>query len=123
DGHGEADVAAACGLCNSLEPKLRCKDCFRGLMFCMKCMIGLHACNTLHHLKVYKFYYQWLYTYSQHLTTQLLCACWYSATPIVPNTAATFNVLEHFHLLTFESKVSVFKFFHTLTHRTDNVYI
>lgn len=60
---------------------------------------------------------------AQHPTTQLLRARWYPATPIAPNTAATFNVLEHFHLLTFESKASVFEFFHTLMRRTDNVYI
>ena len=62
DGRGEADVAAACGLCNAPEPKLRCKDCFGGLMFCTKCMIDLHACNPLHRLEVYTFYYQRLYT-------------------------------------------------------------
>jgi hypothetical protein len=60
---------------------------------------------------------------AQHRTTQLLRARWYPATPITPSTAATFNVLEYFHLLTFESKASVFEFLHALMRRTNNVYI
>lgn len=60
---------------------------------------------------------------AQHPTTQLLRARWYPATTIVPNTAATFNVLEHFHLLTFESKASVFEFLHVLMRRTNNIDI
>jgi hypothetical protein len=60
---------------------------------------------------------------AQHRTTQLLRARWYPATPVTPNTAATFNVLEHFHLLTFESKASVFEFLHALMRRTNNISI
>ncbi|KAG2048880.1 hypothetical protein BDR06DRAFT_894657 [Suillus hirtellus] len=37
-----------------------------------------------------------------------------------PQTAATFNVLEHFHLLSYESKISAYKFFHGLARHTDN---
>jgi hypothetical protein len=57
---------------------------------------------------------------AEHATIQLLRARWYPATPIAPNTAATFNVLEYFHLLTFESKASVFEFLHSLMRRTNN---
>lgn len=53
-------------------------------------------------------------------TMQLLRARLYPATVQAPKTAATFNVLEFFHLLTFDSKASVFEFYHTLTRRTDN---
>jgi hypothetical protein len=60
---------------------------------------------------------------AQHRTTQLLRARWYPATPVTPNTAATFSVLEHFHLLTFESKASVFEFLHALMRRTNNISI
>lgn len=54
------------------------------------------------------------------VTTQLLRARLYPATVQAPKTAATFNVLEFFHLLTFDSKASVFEFYHTLSRRTDN---
>ncbi|KZP23155.1 hypothetical protein FIBSPDRAFT_952228 [Athelia psychrophila] len=53
-------------------------------------------------------------------TIQLLRARLYPASAQAPKTAATFNVLEFFHLLTFDSKASVFEFYHTLTRRTDN---
>lgn len=51
---------------------------------------------------------------------QLLCAGLYPATTQVPVTAATINALEHFHLLTFESKTSAFKYHNTLSRLTDN---
>ncbi|KIK80550.1 hypothetical protein PAXRUDRAFT_15722 [Paxillus rubicundulus Ve08.2h10] len=37
-----------------------------------------------------------------------------------PHTAATFHVLELFHLLSFKLKVSAYDFYHTLKRRTDN---
>jgi hypothetical protein len=52
DGRGELGVAAACGLCQMEEPKLRCEECFGGLMFCGKCLVDLHACNPLHRIEV-----------------------------------------------------------------------
>jgi CxC2 like cysteine cluster associated with KDZ transposases len=51
---------------------------------------------------------------------QVLRARWYPATSITPKTAATFNALEYFHLLTFESKASVFEYIKTLMRRMDN---
>ena len=43
--------------------------------------------------------------------------------PSHPTTAATFNILEHFHLLTFELKALVFVFLHVLMCRTNNIDI
>lgn len=43
---------------------------------------------------------------AQTKTVQLLRVSWYPATTTDPRTAVTFAVLEHFHLLTFELKVS-----------------
>ncbi|KAG2093898.1 uncharacterized protein F5147DRAFT_747869 [Suillus discolor] len=54
---------------------------------------------------------------------QLLCARWFSATSSKPQTAATFAVMEFFHLLSFESKVSPYEFYHSLSRRTDNTRI
>ncbi|KAG1855591.1 hypothetical protein F4604DRAFT_1883229 [Suillus subluteus] len=51
---------------------------------------------------------------------QLLHLQWFPATMINPRTAATFAVIEFFHLLSFESKASAYKFYHSLTRRTDN---
>lgn len=51
---------------------------------------------------------------------QLLRARLFPATAVAPKTASTFAALEFFHLLTFESKSSVFEFWNTLKRRTDN---
>ncbi|KAF8066722.1 hypothetical protein FPV67DRAFT_1768075 [Lyophyllum atratum] len=51
---------------------------------------------------------------------QLLRARFYPATTIFPKTAATFDVLETFQLLSFMSKASAFEFYQTLVRRTDN---
>jgi hypothetical protein len=51
---------------------------------------------------------------------QLLCVQWYPATISEPQTTATFMVLQNFHLLSFESKVSAYEFYHLLARCTDN---
>ncbi|KAG1875869.1 hypothetical protein C8R48DRAFT_745561 [Suillus tomentosus] len=52
-----------------------------------------------------------------------LCGRFFPSTSTDPRTAATFAVLEHFHLLLFESKVSAYKFYHCLARRSDNTGI
>ncbi|KAG1886583.1 hypothetical protein F4604DRAFT_1917395 [Suillus subluteus] len=54
---------------------------------------------------------------------QLLRRRLFPATSTDPRTAATFAVLEHFHLLSFESKVSAYEFYHSLARRSDNTGI
>lgn len=51
---------------------------------------------------------------------QLLRARWYPATTTDPQTAATFSVLRLYHLLSFESKVSAYEFYHSLARCSDN---
>lgn len=51
---------------------------------------------------------------------QLLRASLYPSTSINPNTAATFTVLKHFQMLTFEGKLSAFAFIRTLERLTNN---
>ncbi|KZP27030.1 hypothetical protein FIBSPDRAFT_731485, partial [Athelia psychrophila] len=53
-------------------------------------------------------------------TVQLLRARLYPATVQAPKTAATFNLLELFHLLTFKAKASAFEFYNALARRSDN---
>ncbi|KAG1778278.1 hypothetical protein EV702DRAFT_1026696 [Suillus placidus] len=57
---------------------------------------------------------------AQSPTTQLLRARWFPATTTDPKTAATFRLLHHFHILTFESKASAFEVWQTLSRLTDN---
>ncbi len=52
--------------------------------------------------------------------TQLLRHRLYPATSTNPQTAATFRLLETFHLLSGQSKISAFEFYLTLARKSDN---
>jgi len=54
------------------------------------------------------------------MVQQLLRFRLYPATVHNPNTAATFRVLNHFQLLSFESKSSVYEYYQTLVRESDN---
>jgi hypothetical protein len=57
---------------------------------------------------------------AQSHVQQLLRVGWFPATTSDPRTAATFRVLRQFHILSFESKVSAYEFYHSLVRLTDN---
>lgn len=57
---------------------------------------------------------------AQTHTVQLLCTRWYPAMVMDPWTAATFRVLNHFQMYTFESKGSAFEYYQALARLTDN---
>ncbi|KAG1775873.1 hypothetical protein EV702DRAFT_972290, partial [Suillus placidus] len=50
----------------------------------------------------------------------LIRARLFPATATNPQSAATFALMEFFHLLTFESKVSAYEFYHSIARQTDN---
>lgn len=52
---------------------------------------------------------------------QLLRMRWWPATVTSPKTAATFRLLEWFHILGNQSKVSAYEYYMSLVRRTDNV--
>jgi hypothetical protein len=54
------------------------------------------------------------------LNKQLLCIGWWPATPLDPKTAATFEVLHHFHLLNLQGKVTGYSFYRALEYQMDN---
>jgi hypothetical protein len=57
---------------------------------------------------------------AQTHTRQLLRATWFPTTTNQPRTAATFRVLEQFHILSLESKLSSYEFYHSIARLTDN---
>ncbi|KAG1884343.1 hypothetical protein F4604DRAFT_1878735 [Suillus subluteus] len=57
---------------------------------------------------------------AQTHTKQLLHAAWFPATTADPRTAATFRILEQYHLLSFESKASRYEFYRSIACLTDN---
>ncbi|KAG1844729.1 hypothetical protein C8R48DRAFT_617802 [Suillus tomentosus] len=58
---------------------------------------------------------------SQTHTKQLLRMGWFPSTTVDPRTAATFRLLHHYHILSFESKASAYEFYHSLVRISDNV--
>jgi CxC2 like cysteine cluster associated with KDZ transposases len=58
--------------------------------------------------------------YDVPLNKQLLRIGWWPATPLEPRTAATFEVLKHFHILNLQGKVTGYSFYQTLEYQTDN---
>jgi hypothetical protein len=56
----------------------------------------------------------------QRYTIQLLRSRLYPATVTQPHSAATFEVLKFFELLSYESKCSAFEIYQTLSRLTDN---
>ncbi|KAF9487700.1 hypothetical protein BDN71DRAFT_1404420 [Pleurotus eryngii] len=54
---------------------------------------------------------------------QLLRHRLFPATSVAPRTAATFAVLDHFHMLSLEGKVSAFEFWRALARTTDKTEI
>ncbi|THU79838.1 hypothetical protein K435DRAFT_696936, partial [Dendrothele bispora CBS 962.96] len=61
-----------------------------------------------------------LYFQAQDEVRQLLRSRLYPATQSTPRTAATFRLLEHFHILSFVSKASVRDYYASLERMTDN---
>ncbi|KAG1826110.1 uncharacterized protein BJ212DRAFT_1258797, partial [Suillus subaureus] len=62
-------------------------------------------------------------TSTQPHIIQLLHVCLFPATTIDLKTVVTFWALEYFQMLSFKSKVSVFEFYKTAAHLTDNTGI
>ena len=60
-------------------------------------------------------------THAQIHTIQILQHGWYPAMVNQPKTAATFQVLECFHLVTFKSKASPYEFYYSLAQETNNI--
>lgn len=57
------------------------------------------------------------------LARQLLRAGWYPATHLSPQMCATFELMQLFHLLSLQSKVSHYHFYKALQYKTDNTGI
>jgi hypothetical protein len=55
-----------------------------------------------------------------HTRFQLLRFGWFPSTVTRPKSAFTFDVLDTFHLLTLQGKTSVYDFYYTMAHKSDN---
>ncbi|KAG2066498.1 hypothetical protein BDR04DRAFT_1129977 [Suillus decipiens] len=57
---------------------------------------------------------------SQMHTRQLLHMGWFPSTSVDPRTEATFQVLQHYQILSFKSKTSAYEFYRSLVRISDN---
>ncbi|KAF8839151.1 hypothetical protein BDN67DRAFT_982034, partial [Paxillus ammoniavirescens] len=108
-----------CYLCKTSPATIRCDKCFGVNMYCPPCILSLHEKNPLHRLKEWTgecFEKRTLRDFG--LCIQLGHAVGESSEKLC--TAATFSLLEMFHLLSFESKVSSYEFYNLLTRCSDN---
>ncbi|KAG2034846.1 hypothetical protein BDR03DRAFT_869259, partial [Suillus americanus] len=100
------------GLCIQLghPAGIQCNNPVRAFNFTVLDISGIHSvtlffCNCA--------------TTKTHMV-QLLCTHWYPATTTDPQTTATFHLLNHFQMYTFESKGSAFEYWQALFCLTDN---
>lgn len=71
--------------------------------------------NGIHHVAIDQ-----CRCYGVDLYQQLLRIGWWPGTPLEPKSAATFEVLNHFHILNLQGKVTGYSFYQALEYQTDN---
>ncbi|KZP17622.1 hypothetical protein FIBSPDRAFT_957071 [Athelia psychrophila] len=147
DGRGDHMHTLKCPACgDAADPTVRCHDCYEGSLICVNCAVATHAVHPTHRverwntshfepttLKALGLRIQLGHSVGEHCINPIptagddfsrLSSSFapdYTPPPSkLPKTAATFNMLEFFHLLTFQSKASAFEFYYTLARRTDN---
>ncbi|KAG2111490.1 hypothetical protein DEU56DRAFT_919993 [Suillus clintonianus] len=128
---GRGDTCHSCHSCGNSNAVFRCEDCFSVALYCQSCVMNLHQNMPLHRLKkwhdgagqrcrkpkpAFDDDFTVIDVHGIHEVALDFC----NSTSTDPRTAATFTVLEHFHLLSFESKVSAFEFYHCVARRSDN---
>ncbi|KAJ7691221.1 hypothetical protein B0H14DRAFT_3532032 [Mycena olivaceomarginata] len=134
-----------CRLCGAGKPDHRCRHCLNGgELICHGCVVAAHAKLPFHIIEYWtgEMFVRKslkdlglldLYGVHEvgldycgcgrggHTTVQLLRAQLWPATTTNPKTAATFAVLRHYQLLSFESKCSALEFYQSLARQTDNL--
>ncbi|KAG0698532.1 hypothetical protein DFH29DRAFT_983865 [Suillus ampliporus] len=151
EGRGEYIEDSLCGHCQKSARTIRCTDCFLPELCCPPCTVERHRHLPLHRLQHWNgHYFERISLKTLGLRIQLghrmddTCCNPQRAfnddfviidtngihevgldfsTVTDPKTAATFNILEQYHKLSFESKASAFEFYHSLARLSDNVGI
>ncbi|KAG0693981.1 hypothetical protein DFH29DRAFT_985384 [Suillus ampliporus] len=126
--------AQSCLECNSPSLEYQCEDCLGSELYCSTCILLAHVHHPLHRLQLghttgqeclnprrtFNDDFVVVDTHTESHVQQLLRISWFPLTTSDPKTTATFRVLEQYHLLSFESKVSTYEFYHTLRWMSDN---
>ncbi|KAG1820913.1 uncharacterized protein BJ212DRAFT_1550103 [Suillus subaureus] len=119
--------------CGSVNLSFQCRECFGMEMHCKDCIPEYHCHLPLHIMEMWNgSFFEWVSLKTLGLHIQLsrnLHDCYVNgihevtldfSTTTNPCTTATFGVLEHYHLLSFESKVSAYEFYHSLAWHSNN---
>ncbi|KAG0693373.1 hypothetical protein DFH29DRAFT_985500 [Suillus ampliporus] len=133
--------AQSCSECNCPSPEYRCRDCLGSEIYCLPCILLAHVRHPLHRLELchttgqkclnprraFNDDFIVVDTHGIHKVSLDFCNCATAQSHIqqllqisYPKTTATFRILEHYHLLSFESKVSAFEFYNALSRMSDN---
>ncbi|KAJ3751974.1 hypothetical protein EV360DRAFT_75765 [Lentinula raphanica] len=144
-GDGDVDTCFRCRKTSEDHvPLFRCMDCFPEDLVCEKC------CREMHELRPLDVIEKWNGKFFQRVSLKSIgvfvqlghnartyCSCpnqfvagewwqqllrrrWFPATHIEPQTAATYQVMNMFHVLTLQGKVTTYDFYAGLEKMTDN---
>ncbi|KAG1830663.1 hypothetical protein EV424DRAFT_1470336 [Suillus variegatus] len=138
-----------CLECDGPNPEYKCQDCFGSELHCSTCILSVHKWNALGlriqlgHITgrqcvnphcAFNDDFVIIDIFGIHEVSLNFCGCaiaesrmqqllrmsLFPLTTSDPKTAATFRVLEQYHLLSFESKISAYEFYHGLRRMSDN---
>ncbi|KAF9496443.1 hypothetical protein BDN71DRAFT_1482196 [Pleurotus eryngii] len=147
EGHSDLDsTTVICAGCDSTEGTFRCPQCLDTCLFCQDCLMWNGLFFEQHNLRALGLRIQLNHppgdycpivdtTFKESFviislngiftcvakSAQLLRARLFPATIVEPRTAATFEVLQLFQLLTFGSKVSGYEFYQSLIRLSSNL--
>ncbi|KAG0699706.1 hypothetical protein DFH29DRAFT_983382 [Suillus ampliporus] len=126
----------SCLECDDPNPEYRCWDCLGSELYCSTCILSAHKWNSQYFeqvsLKALGLCIQLGHTTGQQCSNPHHA---FNDEFIIINTlgihkmsldfcdlktAAMFCILEQYHLLSFESKVSAYEFYHALNQMSDN---
>ncbi|KAJ3765551.1 hypothetical protein FB446DRAFT_709371 [Lentinula raphanica] len=120
ESRGDGDVEI-CFRCQNESkdhiPLFRCTDCFPEDLVCENCCKEMHKYRPLDVVEYCSCPNQFL---AGEYWQQLLRHRWFPATHIDPQTAATYQVMNMFHVLTLQGKVTMYDFYAGLEKMTDN---
>ncbi|KAG6823931.1 hypothetical protein H0H92_008575 [Tricholoma furcatifolium] len=125
---GRGCYSSKCIACGEEDPRYRCADCHGHEMYCKKCLIKYHEDKPLHIIMelcilhtngIHKILAAFCGCTSRHHYEQMMELAWFPATPLNPQTGATYAVLRQFHTLNLQGKTTAFDFYKSLVLLTD----
>ncbi|KAG1747926.1 uncharacterized protein EDB91DRAFT_1235827 [Suillus paluster] len=126
--HLEGRVSmGSCLECDGPNPEYKCQDCFGSALHCSDCILSVHVHHPLHRLQ------KWNSQYFERISLKALglrIQLGHVTGRQYANPHRAFNddfviinvlgIHKQYHLLSFESKISAYEFYHVLHRMSDN---